>query len=466
MKHFFSLLLVFTAILVFSCRKETFITSIDARVSFSADTLHFDTVFTGVGSITKYFKITNDNNRKLQISSVLLKGGASSPFKINVDGTPGPEVTGIEIAANDSVYVFVSVSPMANAGFRPFIVQDSIEINYNGNTRYVQLDTWGQNANFLRSVRLQGRVTWTNNLPYVITGGLQVDTNAVLTIEKGCQIFLHADAPLIVDGTLRVNGEQYDSTRVHFRSDRMDDPYRKFPAGWPGIYFRGTSRDNVMNYATVQNAYQGIVAEKPSLNTNPKVILNQCIIENAYDAGLLAVQSSVQANNCLFANCGKNIQLIYGGNYQFNHCTVAAYTSSYITHKEPVLFVANNIKQANQVMTSDMNAVFRNSIFWGEDGVVENEVVVSKVGSSPFSILFERCLWKVKSNPSDITASDIINGQDPGFDSINVAKHYYDFRLKAASPALNKGSVSSLSTDLNGLLRPVGLPDLGAYERQ
>lgn len=451
---------------IFSCRKDALITSSDARILLSVDTLRFDTVFTSVGSITKSFKIKNDNNQKLQLSNVTLKGGTTSPFKINVDGIAGPEVKNVEVEANDSIYVFVSVSLNPNADHLPFVVQDSIEIGYNGNKRYIQLESWGQNANFLRYTKISGHITWPDNLPYVILGGLQVDTNASLTIEKGCRIFLHADAPFIVDGTLIVNGERYDSTRVYFKGDRLDYPYREYPASWPGIYFRGSSKDNILNYAIIQNAYQGLVVEKPSVNANAKIILNQCIIDNSYDAGILAVQSSILANNCLISNCGKNIQLIYGGQYQFNHCTAAAYSSSYLLHKEPVLFTSNNTKRNNIVLTADISAVFRNCIFWGESGGVEDEVVITKQGNSSFRISFENCLWRVKTSPENVSSSNIINNQEPVFDSIDIQKRYFDFRLKINSPAVNKGVNTGLLVDLDGKPRASGLPDIGAYEKQ
>ena len=85
--------------------------------------------------------------------------------------------------------------------------------------------------------------------------------------------------------------EQKDTIdRVYFRGDRLDEPYKDFPASWPGIYFRSTSKDNVFNYAVIKNAYQAIAAQDPSPNANPKVTLNECIIDNAYDAGIIALQ--------------------------------------------------------------------------------------------------------------------------------------------------------------------------------
>ena len=462
-----SILILCIGAILFSCKKDSFINSPDASISLSSDTLHFDTVFTTTGSITQLLLIKNENNQKLRLSHVMLKGGSTSPFKINVDGLPGPSVTNIEMEANDSIYVFVTVSINSNTADLPFIVRDSIEISFNGNLTYVQLESWGQNANFLRGRVISGNVTWTNELPYVILNGLQVDTNAVLTIEKGCRIFLHADAPFIVDGTLKVNGEKYDSTRVYFKGDRLDVPFNNFPAAWPGIYFRGSSKDNVLNFAVIQNAYQGIIAERPSLNANPRVSLNETIIDNVYDAGILAIQSSISARNCQISNCGKNIQLVYGGNYNFTHCTVASINSNYIEHKEPVLFVSNNARQNNVLITAPLSAIFRNCIFWGQGGKTEDEVVISRQGSDSYQVTFENCLWKVKTTPANISSSsNLLINVDPLFDSVNVEKSYYSFRLKNGSRAINYGVNLGISSDLDGNTRPVGLPDLGAFEKQ
>src|SRR5690349_5665188 len=97
-------------ILFFSCNKESFTTSTSALLRTSVDTLHFDTVFTSTGSTSQFIKIINDNNKGIHISSVRLAGGASSPFKINVDGTAGPQVTSTDVLAEDSIYIYVTVS--------------------------------------------------------------------------------------------------------------------------------------------------------------------------------------------------------------------------------------------------------------------------------------------------------------------------------------------------------------------
>ena len=198
-----SLLLVF-----FSCKKESFITSPDARVIITADTLKYDTVFVISGSVYQSFKIVNENNQKLRLTSIKLMGGSNSAYKINVDGIPGPQLNNLEIEANDSLYVFVQVNINQNVSNLPFIVRDSIQISYNGKNRLLQLEAWGQNAHFFRNKIISANETWNNDLPYVILGSLLINANQTLTINKGCRIYVHADAPIIVDGTLQANGQR------------------------------------------------------------------------------------------------------------------------------------------------------------------------------------------------------------------------------------------------------------------
>lgn len=392
-------------------------------------------------------------------------GGSSSAFKINVNGTPATLLSNIEIEANDSIYVFASVTINPNASNAPFIVSDSILVAYNGNERFVQLQAYGQNAIYLTNKVLTGNVVWTNTLPFVILKSLRIDTTATLTIQPGCKIYSHADAPFIVDGTLLINGAK--NNEVVFAGDRLDNDYKDLPAGWPGIYFRGNSTNNVLKFAVIKNAYQAVVATNPSINSNPKLIVQQCIINNAYDAGILAVNTSLYANNCLISNCGSNLSLIYGGDYNFTNCTVASYSTQFLSHKNPVLSVSNFAMQGGALVTANLNAVFRNCIFWADSSFVNNEVVVSKQGSSSFAVLFEKNLYRVQSDPANSTLNSNIKNKDPLFDNIDAARRIFDFRISTANaPGTDKGTTTSFTKDLADGNRSIGLPDLGCYEKQ
>jgi hypothetical protein len=457
--------LILSVTLIYSCQKEKFVTSPQAILYTSTDSLYFDTVFVTKGSITQSFKIFNGNEQKLLLSGVKLVGGAASPFKININGTPGPEVNNLTVDANDSIYVFVQVDINPSSGNLPYLVEDSILISYNGNQQYVKLSAYGQNAHFLNNITLVGNTTWTDTLPYVIIGGLLVDSNSTLSIQAGTRIYLHADAPLLVAGTLVANGTKTDS--IVFNDDRLDPDYSDLPASWPGIYFTTSSKDNFLRHAIIKNAYQGIICQGPTVDANPKLYMTQCIINNIYDAGLLAINSNISANNCLISNCGSNINITLGGIYQFIFLTVASYNNFFIAHNNPVLQVSDAALQNNTVVTAPLNAFFQNSIFWGDLGSVDNEILVSHLGSNSYSVDFDHVLFKETDVPTAANFTTCIQNEDPLFDSTDVANNYYDFHFlkHPSSPAINSGASTTLPFDLDDNPRSDGIPDLGCYER-
>ena len=465
MKNFLLILigLVLSCSIFTSCKKDSFITSKDARLETSADSLKFDTVFTVTGSITKSFKIFNNNDQKLLLSKIKLGGGVISPYKMNVNGLATAEANNIEIAGNDSIYVFVTVTVNPTSANLPFILSDSIAINYNGLTRFVQLEAFGQNAIFIRNGLVDGNVTFTNNLPYVILGGLQISNGAFLTINAGTKIYCHADAPILVDGQLVCNGTK--NQPVIFSGDRLDDPYKNFPASWPGIYFRGTSKDNLLQFTSIKNAFQAVVVLQPSINANPKLILKQSIIDNAFDAGVLCNNSNVLAENCLFSNNGRNVYVEKGGVYSFTHCTVAAYSNNFVVHQKPAVYFSD-ADAANQ--TAPLSATMRNCIIYGDAGFVENELQTKKTGNNSFTVSIDHCLYRATTDPANTVITQSIKNIDPAFDSIDVTHRFYDFRItkNALAPGINKGVNTGLLKDLDDKNRNIGIPDIGAYEKQ
>ena len=446
-----------------SCKKDGFITGKDAKLATSADSLKFDTVFTVTGSITKSFKILNNNDQKLLLSKIKLGGGLLSPYKMNVNGLATAQANNIEIAGNDSIYVFVTLTVNPTSANLPFILSDSIIINYNGLTKFVQLEAFGQNAIFIRNGLVAGNIIFTNSLPYVILGGLQIANGGSLIINAGTKIYCHADAPILVDGQLVCNGTKMEP--IIFSGDRLDDPYKNFPASWPGIYFRGTSKDNLLQFTYIKNAYQAVVVLQPSVNTNPKLSLKQCIIDNAFEAGLFCNNTNVVAENCLFSNNGNNIYVEKGGIYSFTHCTVAAYSNNFVLHQKPAVYFTD-ADASNQ--SAALNATMRNCIIYGDAGFVENDLQTKKTGTNSFVVNIDRCLYRATNDPANTVITQSIKNIDPAFDSVDVTRQFYNFRItkNALAPGINKGISTSLLKDLDDKNRNIGIPDIGAYEKQ
>ena len=452
-------------IFILSCQKESTPNGTD-RLFLSADSLQFDTLFTNTGSVTQKVRLINNNSRSISVSDIRLMGGAASAFTINIDGNPGPVASNLSIAGNDSLYIFVNLFIRPGADPKPFLISDSIRISYNGVEQYIQLSAWGQNAHFLTGAVIRKDTVWTNDLPFVIYGGLRVDSNITLTLQTGTRVYLHADAPFYVDGTLQVMGGPADSQQVVFTGDRLDKPYAGYPGSWPGIYFSAASRDNKLNYLSVQNAYRGIVTEGPGVLPNPKILMTQCSISNALSEGMLCVKSSVHAVNCLISNCGQNIVIGGGGSYQFEQCTVASYSTIYFPHQFPVLSASNSGMVGNQQISGDLNAKFLNCIFWGSEGINNEAELINQPGTG-FSVSMGHCILKQQDYPADLDSSFLFLNQDPFFmNTGRPPERVFDFHLLALSPGVNAGADLGISIDLDDNPRPVDQPDLGCYERQ
>ena len=114
-----------------ACRKPTHFSDNESlKISFSTDTVTFDTVFTSIGSSTRQLMIYNNNNENLKIGSIRLEQGNQSQFSINVDGQSGYKFSDVEIYSKDSIYVFVRVTINPNDQNDCVMPLKSIEFNF------------------------------------------------------------------------------------------------------------------------------------------------------------------------------------------------------------------------------------------------------------------------------------------------------------------------------------------------
>ena len=150
MKSISGIIFLVVVLLAVSCKKDVITDDPAAKLSFSTDTLTFDTVFTQLGSATRRFMIYNRNPESILVSSIKIAGGSASNFRINVNGQPGTSFSNIEIRGNDSMFVFAEVTVDPNSLTNPFVIFESVEFLTNGNAQQVVLSAWGQNAYYYR----------------------------------------------------------------------------------------------------------------------------------------------------------------------------------------------------------------------------------------------------------------------------------------------------------------------------
>ena len=156
------------------------------RLSFSTDTLAFDTIFSTIGSTTRQFMIYNKNSEPLSIESIMLASGEATGFRMNVDGRKGSSFNNVGILANDSMYVFVEVTVDPNGGNQPLLIQDSVLFTVNGIRQSVLLEAYGQDVNLYKGgVTITKDSILTANRPYLIYDSLVIAKGVSLNIEKG-----------------------------------------------------------------------------------------------------------------------------------------------------------------------------------------------------------------------------------------------------------------------------------------
>lgn len=463
-----SLIITLTA-----CRKDDlFNEDASFKLDFSLDTVHFDTVFTTIGSVTKQLKVYNRSVEAVKISQIFLPTSTQSSFRINVDGIAGTSFNDVIIEAEDSLFIFVEVTVDPNNTNIPMVVTDSIVFKLNRTTQYVNLLAYGRDAYFhvpthpateyLPAYSLASG-TWPNDKPHVIYGYLFIYTDSVLEITQGTEVYLHYGANIWVydGGSLKVNGTL--NNEVIIKGDRLDQAYKDLPGQWGRIWLSAGSIDNEINYAIIENGTIGIHADTLGNSSNPTLRLKNTIINNMSIAGIYAQGSYIEAENCLVSNCGYyGIALTLGGSYDFRHITIGNFWES--TRETPSLVLNNYYEAANGSMQyRDLtNAYFANCIIWGDK---TEEILFDNDANALFNYQFDHCLLKTEnpiSNPTYYV--NCIKNQNPKFENDSLM----DFRLQSSSPAINIGSSTasaSISLDLAGNPRIQGTaPDLGAYE--
>ena len=224
MKYLYFFLCILITFLFAACNKEEELNfDSDAKLSFSTDSILFDTVFTSIGSTTRRLKIYNKNPNAIVINNIKLSGGNSSSFSLNINGIATSELDLIKINGNDSINVFVKININPTTENLPFIVQDSIILFFNGNKERIPLVAYGQNANFIMNKSITNSITWDSKLPYIIYQSVSIEEDVNLTIASGSRIYFHNNATMNVKGTLSANGTKNEL--ITFASDRLEQIY-------------------------------------------------------------------------------------------------------------------------------------------------------------------------------------------------------------------------------------------------
>ncbi len=457
-------------LVIFSCEREFAVNNGSNAFTFSVDTLMFDTVFTEVGSATLNFRIYNPHDEDYLIDKVELAGGDESDFRLNINGYAENSVENLRINAQDSLYVFVEVTVEPEDTNAPFIVSDSVIIQSGDLLQKVYLMAYGQNVEVYNQAYITS-TTFTNEKPYLIYDYLVVTEGETLTIQEGTNLHFHNNASLIVFGTLNVEGTQEDP--VMFLGDRLEDWYADKPGQWNRIHLMPGSKNNVINYAEIRNCLMGLVVDSVGIGDEQPLAIDNTIIDNVSEYGIIAQNSNITASNLVVGAAGvHSIALTFGGEYNFYHCTLANYfsISSYYRSTPALLF--NNYFTNDEeidIVNPSFKANFYNSIIYGRNSselgfdFIEDDSESQQLNT----YLFQNCV--IKSGDTDVSGEnqyiDVITNVNPNFIDEYSGNYQLD-TLSVCKDAADTDIAKDFPFDILNVNRieDVG-PDIGAYER-
>jgi hypothetical protein len=455
-----------------SCRHRPPVFVGKGILSFSTDTVFFDTIFTGMPSPTERLVVRNHTGNNVLISSIKLRD--AKDYSLIFDGITANEITHYELEEGDSAIAFLRFT----SDERDEYARDQLLFTVGNNTQAVELRGYIWNAIFYRDSVLGGfgggnLTVMGPDHRHVIDGPLYVADGHTLRILAGTQVYFtprkdenfNLVSSIVVFGRLLVEGRPGEE--VVFKQTRTGKDYEETAGQWRGIAFANISKASSITHALLKNGLIGIYQEYENRGAAPKVHLQQTEIRNMGAYGILSFgytpdlpgYPQLRVDNCLVHNCAAGTLGIFGGGkYEFRHSTFANYAGSFMRNKPQLI-----INDYDSSTVFPCQARFENCIVWGSE---EEEFAPDSFPvPDHYDVTFHSSLLRTTLLPKGfnvITANDLDFPRFVAPSGGNPAERNY--RLGANSPAVNLGQqLPGLRTDLEGKPRDIR-PDAGCYE--
>lgn len=502
----FALLLLWS-----SCRKDFDFTPSTGSLEFSKDTIYLDTVFTNIGSSTYNLKVYNRSNNDISIPNISLGRGASSGYRLNVDGNAGKSFENVELQAKDSLYIFIETTVDIEdqvAINNEFLYTDQINFDGGNALQTIELVTLIKDAVFIYPDRddttgiietltlningeiveteIQGRelltseLSFTNEKPYVIYGYAAVPNGETLTVDAGARIHFHANSGLLIseNASLQVNGalstdQDLLENEVIFEGDRLEPSFANVPGQWGTLWFFENSLNNSINYATIKNGTIGILSDGNADAAIDKITIKNSQLYNFSNYGILGRNTSILAENIVINTTGQvSFAATLGGKYNVTHSTIANYWNTSF-RQFPALLINNFLEGEDTILLADLTeANFNNCIIYGNDNP---EFLLDEIQDNAiaFNFKFTNCLLRFEDPTNNFNGSNYNFNEVTHYEN-NVFNQEPDFKLPSENKMIigadsnanglgNPNFATQVPQDLLGVNRTTS-PDAGAYQ--
>ncbi|MBD0400173.1 choice-of-anchor Q domain-containing protein [Flammeovirga sp. EKP202] len=437
-----------------SCDPKDEILSSDPniRLSFSQDTIFFDTLYTSkvdegidMPSITQRFKVYNSSENAVNIAEISLSD-PDNVYQLLINGQASDKVENAFLRGGDSMLIFAeaNIPHENNDEIREFI--GSVNLFTNGNRQEVILSAFAEDPYYISGGEIiNGNVIWSKGRPYVIVDSLFVSESSSLTVEAGSRLVFNNDAKIHISGSLKLQGTVEDTIRLE--SIRVDGRYFNSPGQWGGLIFDSLSNNNEVKGVHLKNATFGLYIYHPDEDDIIDLTVENSTIENISQVGINAIGADVSVVNSIISHTVSNAYShSSGGKCNFIYNTVVNENTGFFREGPSVSFGTSEDETINTI-----DLTLKNSIIWGS---LREEILILD-GVNSISVMHNL----LKSPREDFDQSNILN-TDPFF----KVPYSYNYQLSEESPARDAGvDVVGIETDQVGVSRN-SPPDIGALQ--
>lgn len=443
-------------------------------LTFSVDSLDFDTLISGELAHTRTIQVYNPNKEALRIQTVSLLNGSNSIFRVNVDGTSLTQgsATDFEVRSGDSLRIFVNALPPSSDSDSPVVHTDKLLFHLeSGVIQELPLEIHGLDVIKLTALEVSANDTLTAQRPYQILDSLVVRPNAELTIQAGARLLFHKGASLIVYGKLKVAGTV--DANVQFRGDRLgnmftNQSYDCIPRQWGGIHIKQESYGNHINYADIHSGDFGILCDSSDVNVET-ILIENTILHNMSGNVLTLNNVNAYVGNSQITNAGANCLDVLGGDIRMVHCTIGQFYGfnagrgvalQFANYEGDIAYPLHRLEIQNSIITGySSDEIMGNR---GDEAIPFNYTFQSCLLNTPEYEAPEviNCLWDTSDN--ELSRADNFY---PAFDLDRLVYTFYldekSVAVGAADPSITQ---ATYPFDREGLAQP-SHPNMGCYTK-
>ena len=428
-RRFFFFIAIIAVLMTACTDNDSFTVSTGARLSFSEDTIRFDTLFSTVPSATQTFWVRNESSDGIRILTARLERNNESGYRVNVDGTYlDPVGSDFEVRKGDSILVFVEVTTRENRSEEPQLVEDNLIFTLeSGVEQRLNLRTYSWDAQKLTDLVIRQDTVIESRVPIIVYGqGIRVEQGATLTL-RNTEFYFHDGAGIDALGNVMAE-------KCLFRGDRLDRmfsylPYDRVSGQWRGINLSSSDGYNLFTDCEIRNAVDAVVCDSTTL------YLYNTVVHNSSGEGLSARHSTVVVDYCQFSNTFGDCLGLFGCEASIQHSTLAQFYPFSANRGFALHFVNTELPMA-LVCTNTLVTGYADDVVLGE--VADTTVVFDyrfadcllRTPKVEDEERFERIIWE--------TPKDSVQGKQH-FRTVDEDNLYYDFALDSISPAFQNG---------------------------